>query len=251
MIFFYIFIVQPFIKTHHEKTFHIPSFKQVLKVRFMQDQRVLKMPRIIFCTAIFFACTIELNHIDMITKIPGEMWKQLQFSGHKDLRKKYAVSTVGRAASYITDVNEDGKILNGSLTSGYRTLNLHPGGGSGTIYLHREIAKHFCRKNSPKHKFVIHLNHQKEDNVYTNLKWATMAEVGSHQQQSPQKIAYKERQANKTEGLKLNVTKVKSIKEAINNPKRKLTYKQMAVKYNVSEMTLYRIRSGENWGKVQ
>ncbi len=187
----------------------------------------------------------------MIKKITGEMWKQLQFSGHKHLRKKYAISSLGRAASYTNEVNEDGKILNGSLTSGYRTLNLHLEDGNGTIYLHREIARLFCKKPSSKYKYVIHLNHKKEDNNYTNLKWATMEEVSSHQQNSPQKIAYKKRQANKTEGLKLNVTKVRSIKEAINSPKRKLTYKQMAEKYNVSEMTLYRIKSGENWGRVK
>ena len=187
----------------------------------------------------------------MIKKIPGETWKQLQFSGHKQLRKKYAVSSAGRAASFSNDINEDGKILNGSLTSGYRTLNLHLEEGNGTIYLHREIAKLFCKKPSPKYKFVIHVNHKKEDNSFKNLKWATLEEVGTHQQNSPQKIAYKKRQANKTEGLKLNVVKVKAIKEAINNPKRKLTYKQMAEKYDVSEMTLYRIKSGENWSKVK
>jgi NUMOD4 motif len=187
----------------------------------------------------------------MIKKIPGETWKQLQFSGHKQLRKKYAVSSTGRAASYSMNVTEDGKILNGSLTSGYRTLNLHLDNGNGTIYLHREIAKLFCKKPSVKYKFVIHLNHKKEDNNFKNLKWATIDEVGTHQQESPQKIAYKKRQANKTEGLKLNVTKVRSIKEAINNPRRRLTYKQMALKYKVSEMTLYRIKSGENWGKVK
>ncbi len=187
----------------------------------------------------------------MIKKIPGETWKQLQFSGHKQLRKKYAVSSMGRAASYTNEVSEDGKLLNGSLTSGYRTLNLHLENGNGTIYLHREIARLFCKKPSPRYKFVIHVNHKKEDNNFSNLKWATVEEVGSHQQSSPLKIAYKKKQANKTEGLKLNVTKVKSIKDAINNPKRKLTYKQMAEKYKVSEMTLYRIKSGENWGKVK
>ncbi len=186
----------------------------------------------------------------MIKKIPRETWTTLQFSGHKQLRKRYAVSNHGRAASFTEDVIKDGKLLNGSLTSGYRTLNLHLEKGSGTIYLHREIAKLFCKKPSSKHKFVIHVNHKKEDNHYNNLKWATLQEVSSHQQGSPQKIAYKKRQANKTEGLKLNITKVKIIKEAINNPKRKLTYKLMAAKYGVSEMTLYRIKSGENWGKV-
>lgn len=187
----------------------------------------------------------------MIKKIAGETWKQLQFSGHKLLRKKYAVSSMGRAASYTEDVSQDGKLLNGSLTSGYRTLNLHLESGNGTIYLHREIARQFCKKPSPKYKYVIHVNHKKDDNSYKNLKWATLEEVGEHQQNSPQKIAYKKKQAAKSEGLKLNVAKVKAIKDAISNPKRKLTYKQMAEKYAVSEMTLYRIRSGENWSKVK
>jgi hypothetical protein len=187
----------------------------------------------------------------MIKKANGETWKPLQFSGHKELRRKYAVSSTGRAASYKVNLHEDGKLLNGSLTSGYRTLNLHVDNGNGTIYLHREVAKLFCKKKSPKYKYVIHINHKKGDNNFTNLKWTTLEEMSSHQQNSPEKKAYKKRQANKTEGLKLNITKVKSIKEAINNPKRKLTYKQMAAKYKVSEMTLYRIKSGENWSHVK
>lgn len=187
----------------------------------------------------------------MIKKIPGEIWKQMQFSGHKQLRKKYAVSNQGRAASFSKSVAEDGKLLNGSLTSGYRTLNLHVEDGNGTIYIHREVAKLFCTKKSPKHKYVIHVNHKKTDNFAKNLKWATLEEVADHQQDSPQKIAYKKRQANRTVGLKLTATQVKTIKDAIKNPKRKLTYKQMAEKYGVSEMTLYRIKSGENWGRIK
>jgi hypothetical protein len=187
----------------------------------------------------------------MIKKIAGETWKQLQFGGHKKLRRKYSVSSHGRAASYRENLHEDGKLLSGSNTSGYRTLNLHVLNGNGTIYLHREVAKLFCKKSSPKHKYVIHLNHKKDDNSSKNLKWATLEEMSGHQQNSPLKKAYKKMQANKTEGLKLNATKVKGIKEAINNPKRKLTYKQMAAKYKVSEMTLYRIKSGENWGHIK
>ncbi len=187
----------------------------------------------------------------MIKKIPGEVWKQMQFTGYKQLRKKYAVSSTGRAASYTESVATDGKLLNGSLTSGYRTLNLHVENGNGTIYIHREVAKLFCKKKSPKYKFVIHNNHKKADNNAKNLKWATMEEVSEHQQGSPEKIAYKKRQANRTVGLKLTATQVKTIKDTIKNPRRKLTYKQLAVKYGVSEMTLYRIKSGENWGRIK
>jgi hypothetical protein len=187
----------------------------------------------------------------MIKKIPGEIWKQMLFTGHKQLRKKYAVSNTGRAASYTEKVIEDGKLLNGSLTSGYRTLNLHVENGNGTIYIHREVAKLFCPKKSPRHKYVVHVNHKKKDNNAKNLKWATQEEVSDHQQKSPEKIAYKKRQANRTTGLKLTATQVKAIKDSISNPKRKLTYKQMAAKYDVSEMTLYRIKSGENWSRIK
>ena len=127
----------------------------------------------------------------MIKKNAGEVWKQMLFSGHKNLRKKYAASNQGRVASYYSDVLKDGRILNGSSTSGYRTLNLHGGAGNGTVYVHREVARLFCNKKSGRHKFVLHLNHKKADNNYKNLKWATKEEVSVHQQSSPEKIAYK------------------------------------------------------------
>jgi hypothetical protein len=187
----------------------------------------------------------------MIKKNAGEQWKQLQFSGWKELRKKYAVSSHGRAASYSDDILKDGKLLSGSITSGYKTLNLHLDKNNGTIYLHREVAKNFSTRKSPKARFVIHINHKKTDNHSKNLKWATQDEVSEHQQKSPDKLAYKKVQNSRTTGLKLTAAKVKVIKDMLNNPNRKLTYKSIASKYNVSEMTLYRIKSGENWGKVK
>ena len=187
----------------------------------------------------------------MIKKITGETWKQLQFKGWKQLRKKYAVSSHGRAASYQDDVYKDGKLLEGSVTSGYKTLNLHVNGSNGTIYFHREVAKLFNKKNSPGEKFVIHLNHNKTDNNSKNLKWASQKDVSKHQQKSPEKIAYKKAQNSKTQGLKLTLAQVKAIKTLIDNPRRKLTHKQIADKYAVSEMTIYRIKSGENWSHIK
>ncbi len=186
----------------------------------------------------------------MIKKNNGEIWKQLQFKSWKQLRKKYAVSSHGRMASYYDDVTTDGKLLDGSLTSGYRTLNLHINETNGTIYFHREVAKLFGKKNSPKEKFVIHLNHNKTDNNVKNLKWSTQKEVSTHQQKSPDKIAYKKVQNSRTKGLKLDAKQVKAIKTLMDSPRRKLTFKQIAEKYDVSEMTIYRIKSGENWANV-
>lgn len=178
----------------------------------------------------------------------------MQFAGWKQLKKRYAVSSLGRCASYTKELTEDGKLLNGSVTTGYRTLNLHRPANKGTIYLHREIAKLFGKKPTPRHKYVIHINHNKTDNKASNLKWATLEEMATHQQKSPQKIAYKKLQKERSamqKGLKLTPTQVRTIKKIIEDPKRRITYRQLAKKYNVSEMTLYRIKSGENWGAVK
>jgi hypothetical protein len=186
----------------------------------------------------------------MIKKLPGEIWKPLVFSGSKELRNRYALSSLGRIASYKEDVLEDGKLLNGSLTTGYRTLNLHRPGNKGTLYIHRELARLFLKRPSAKHKFVVHKNHNKLDNNIKNLEWATLENMIEHQQDSPAKIAYKKKQANRQVGLKLTITQVKKIKDQLNNDKRRLTIKQLADKYEVSEMTMYRIKSGENWSRV-
>ena len=186
----------------------------------------------------------------MIKKLPGEIWKPLNFSGSKDLRNRYALSSAGRIASYKKDILEDGKLLNGSLTTGYRTLNLHRPGNKGTLYIHRELAKLFLKKTSPKYKYVIHKNHNKLDNSIKNLAWASLEEMIAHQQKSPAKIAYKKVQANREVGLKLTATQVRRIKDTLSNEKRRMTIKQLADKYNVSEMTMYRIKSGENWARI-
>ncbi len=186
----------------------------------------------------------------MIKKIPGETWKLLEFPGWKQLRKKYALSSHGRVASFSDEISEDGKLLSGSLTTGYKTLNLHRPGNNGTLYIHREIARLFLKKSSPKHRYVIHLNHNKVDNSSKNLRWATLEEMINHQQKSPAKIAYKKIQAKRTVGLKLTATQVKSIKKTLSSKNRQLTIKKLADKYGVSEMTMYRIKSGENWSRV-
>lgn len=186
----------------------------------------------------------------MIKKLKGEIWKPLKFKGWQSMRNKYAVSSHGRAASYKNEIHEDGKLLAGSLTSGYRTLNLHLNGNSGTLYLHREVAKLFNKKTSPKQKYVIHLNHVKTDNSTKNLKWASQMELNDHQQKSPSKLEYKKVQSNRKKGLKLTATQVKTIKGILSNPRRKLTHLQIANKYNISPMTIYRIKSGENWASI-
>jgi NUMOD4 motif/HNH endonuclease len=186
----------------------------------------------------------------MIKKLAGEAWTPLVFSGWNQLRNRYAVSNMGRIASYKKEVLKDGKLLSGSLTTGYRTLNLHRPGNKGTLYIHREMAKIFLKKPGTKYKYVTHKNHNKLDNRIKNLRWATLEEMIRHQQNSPAKIAYKEKQATRSVGLKLTASQVKNIKNILNKRTRNITIKKLAQKYSVSEMTMYRIKSGENWARI-
>lgn len=186
----------------------------------------------------------------MIKKLAGEVWRPLNFPGWRQLRNRYAVSNQGRIASYKKNPLADGKVLSGSLTTGYRTLNLHRPGNKGTLYIHREMAKTFLKKPSAKHKYVVHINHNKLDNRIKNLRWATLDQMIGHQQTSPAKIAYKEKQANRTVGLKLTSSQVRAIKNILRNKKRSITIRQLARNYGVSEMTMYRIKSGENWARI-
>ncbi len=186
----------------------------------------------------------------MIRKLAGETWRPLVFAGWRQLRNCYAVSSCGRISSFKNDLLKDGKLLSGSLTTGYRTLNLHRPSNKGTLYIHREMAKVFLKKATAKHRYVVHINHNKLDNSIRNLRWATLEQMIDHQQDSPAKIAYKEKQANRTEGLKLTAAQVKKIKNILHSKNRNITIKQLAGNYGVSEMTMYRIKSGENWARI-
>lgn len=184
----------------------------------------------------------------MISYLKNEVWKDLPIKFKSSLRKKYAVSNHGRVVSYTHEI-KDGNLLNGSTVEGYTVINVKPNDTFQSLYLHREIAKLFLPKPGRTYKYVIHLDHDKKNNHIKNLRWATKEEMEDHQQKSPAKIAYKERQRNRTTGLKLNSTKVRSIKRMLDSPYRK-TMKQIANQFGISEMQLYRIKKGENWGHV-
>jgi len=186
----------------------------------------------------------------MINKLAAEAWKPLIFPGWHGLRNRYAVSTLGRLASYKKNILDDGKILKGSLIAGYRTLNLHCPDHKGILYLHREIAKIFLKRPARNYLYVIHRNHNKLDNTIKNLRWVTFEQMMKHQQGSPAKIAYKEKQDNRPMGLKLSAEQVKKIKLILTDQHRSITIKQLASNNGVSEMTIYRIKNGENWSRI-
>jgi hypothetical protein len=181
---------------------------------------------------------------------PDEQWRSIVFN-EGALRLQYAVSSYGRIVSYKTNL-EEGKLLRGGTLGGYPTFVCRPFGKSKTIYVHKLVAEHFLERPNEAHSFVIHRDYNKNNNHLGNLRWADKKMVEAHQQGSPNVLKSREKRKlhRTTKGHKLTSTDVMRIKRRIFDPKRKTRLKIIAKQFGISEMQLYRIKSGENWGHI-
>jgi DNA invertase Pin-like site-specific DNA recombinase len=180
-----------------------------------------------------------------------ETWKQVDIIPD-GVRLKYAVSNYGRVISY-KDTFDTGHLLKGGLIGGYPILKVRPKGKDKTFYVHRLIADYFIKKSAQDQVYVLHLDYNKTNNHISNLKWATKREMELHQQGSPYvKKARELRLLKKPQkGQKLNSTQVMLLKKKIFDPNRKTRLKILAKQFGISEMQLYRIKSGENWSHIK
>ncbi len=186
----------------------------------------------------------------MIRFYPDEEWKELK-SEKGALRYKYAISSYGRIISYKEDM-QSGKLLKGGVIKGYPVLPLKPFGVRKTLYLHKLIGEYFLEKECGEQQYVIHKDYNKKNNHIGNLQWASKKVMGDHQQNSPYVIECREKAKNRKiqAGVKLTSTDVIRIKKKIFNSKRKTRLKLIAKEFGISEMHLYRIKSGESWSHI-
>ena len=163
--------------------------------------------------------------------------------------EKYAISNMGRLVKFRKDI-ADGSLLKGSMQEGYPIWRTRIKGINKHALLHRLVAKHFLPKPQKAETVVIHSNYIKTDNRFNNLQWATVKEATAHAQGSPAvKKAYLLRRKNGTMGnAKLSIENVKTIKRLLKQHK---TLKEIAAAYGVSDMQIYRIKTGENWSNVK
>jgi hypothetical protein len=113
-------------------------------------------------------------------------------------------------------------------------------------YVHKLVAEHFVKRDQPDQTFVIHLDHDKQNNYYPNLRWVTKDEMIEHNRNNP---SLKNRQLpRQTRNYKLTESKVRIIKKLLLNDKNRL--KMIAKQFGITHTQLNRIRSGENWKHV-
>lgn len=125
-----------------------------------------------------------------------------------------------------------------------RTINHH-------FLIHRLVADYFLPKPKQEQTVVAHIDFDKLNNRPANLKWMTPEENKVHQSKSPHVIAEKlRRKHNPTprgKGLKLTSTQVMQIKYQL---RRSRPVKQISKQFHISEMQVWRIKSGENWAHI-
>jgi len=115
---------------------------------------------------------------------------------------------------------------------------------------HRFVAKAFLEAPiSSEHKFVAHLDFDKENNHHSNLKWMTQKENSEHQKNSPFVIKAKAEAVSvpRITRQKLTIHQVMVIKKRINED---IPLRKLAKRYKVSETQLLRIKRGINWGNI-
>lgn len=192
----------------------------------------------------------------MLVFYPGESFAELQLNEKKRLR--YAVSNFGRLISFKKDF-KDGTLLKANVTNKLRIFRYKvskPEGGywHKHIMLSRAVAENFVLKPSDDHNFVIHLDFNNENDHYNNLKWVTEQEKYAHQRINPNvKEGHVKRVETKRlsqRGMKLDTTQVMRIKRMIHDPNRKTRMRIIAKQFGISEMQLYRIKTGENWSSI-
>jgi len=173
-----------------------------------------------------------------------------------DLTRKYAVTSFGRLISFFSDIEKDGIVMGLSMhEEGYKIWRYKQKNKPCHMLLHRLVATHFLQKPSEDHKYVIHKDHNKLNNVATNLKWVTLEEKTEHINQSEHIVKNNIRNATAEElakrGYKLTESKVRIIKKILFDRKRTTRLKMIAKQFGITPMQLRRIQTGENWGWVE
>ncbi|MBS1635025.1 MAG: HNH endonuclease [Bacteroidetes bacterium] len=176
-----------------------------------------------------------------------ETWKPIDLKRGKNAVQKYAISTHGRMSSYTDDLKK-ARILRVNNNGGFLQVNVRTDKKSRAVLIHRAVAEAFLKKPSPKHSFVLHLDYNKKNNHVSNLKWATRKEQIEHVKKSPYVImSKKHRMVVGYHSKTLDAKKVEKLKQMIWDPERRKTLAQIARQFGVSEMNIYRIKSGEFW----
>jgi hypothetical protein len=160
---------------------------------------------------------------------------------------KYAVTNYGRVIRFSKEPG-DGVFIKHYITIpyNYASVYIQNNGKRTNALIHRLVANCFLPKPEKDQVFVIHKDRNNSNNIPSNLKWVTKSEHLKHAMEGDN---WKNSYTKKRMVYKLTEDRVRLIRKKIKE--RKTRMKMIAKQFGVSEMQIYRIQSGENWGWVK
>ena len=191
----------------------------------------------------------------------NEVWYDFQIEIENALiSKKYKFSNFGRMVCYEKDMFEDGYMLfprdNGH---GYLIYTIY---GrrikydkrkkkerdyiGRKVFVHKLLAEYFIPKEHEKQSYVVHLDHDRQNNDIRNLKWATPKEARVHNLTNESFAEYWRKSQMK--GHKLTADRVKIIKRKLKEGKTRMRI--LAEQFGVSDTVIEHIKYGKYWKHV-
>jgi len=179
-----------------------------------------------------------------IKSLKNEVWKTVRLKKATN-KRSYAISNFGRIKSIVKTTRHE-ELIDGSKDNrGMVNINLRfKDGTNSRVYVHRFVAKNFVKQKTKKHMFILHKNHDKENNRKSNLVWATEDKWKAHLKLRP---GYAESMRKRRKSYKLTESKVRTIKKMLQKGKVK---QHIAERYGITATQVRRIETGENWAHV-
>lgn len=191
----------------------------------------------------------------MLILYPGEKFLPVEIDSR--LKKKYAISNYGRLVSYEGENYLNGVVVKGSCVNGFRLfrykVNEDDKIKNKHKFFYKLVAEKFLPIPNEEDNHLIHLDYNLSNDHYSNLKWVSSEVAKEFQNKNPKVVQARRElvERMKTREGKLSSTQVMRLKKMLLDPNRKTRIRILAKQFGVSEMQLYRIKSGENWSRIE
>lgn len=159
----------------------------------------------------------------------------------------YEVSNYGRIKS-VNKANLSEKLIKGSTDQrGFSVVNIRiQNNKRDHFYPHRIVAENFLEKPTGECEYIIHLDHDKKNNYWQNLKWVSKQDWIKDLEK---RGVFDKAERREGKHVKMTETKVALLKKRLLDGKTKR--KVLARSFGITETQVRRIERGENWGDVE
>ncbi len=187
----------------------------------------------------------RLNH--KVRNLWNERWVKLTINSSEEAdskKRQYFISDHGRVKSVSYNQKNERLLKSRKDAAGGWFNNIKGSSKSGkSFYLGKTVATHWVKGQTEERRFVIHLDADKSNNHYSNLKWVNRDELTQHQY----KVGMYDNNYSKHQ--KLTYSQVVLLKRKLKEGKIKP--KILARNFNITLTQVKRIARGENWKHVK